>query len=217
MAEGAAALWSTNVRGMDPTGEAFSLLSFLTGGIGARASLDGLSSTSFPSGVSGMPVEVFENRSPLVVLERELRPDSGGPGEYRGGLGYRTTYAGFRLEEPYRLSPFTDRIQNAAPGLNGGLPGAPGDFLTDGQNADGKKTLLLAPHQEVTLATPGGGGYGRPADRDPEAVRDDVLDGLVSAGQAREVYGVAVGPGGDIDWDQTAKLRGGSQRDERFP
>lgn len=214
MAEGAAALWSTNVRGNQPSGEAFSLLSFLTGGTGARASLDGLSSTSFPSGVSGMPIEVFENRSPLVVLHRELRRDSGGAGEYRGGLGYRTTYAGFRLDQPYRLSPFTDRIREPAPGLNGGLPGAPGYFSTNGHAAEGKKTQVLAPHEEVTLATPGGGGFGRPVDRDPEAVRDDVLDGLVSPEEGRQVYGVALGSADDVDWDQTAKLRGRLERSE---
>ncbi len=207
MAEGAAALWSTNVHGTGIDGARFSLLSFLTGGTGARSRLDGLSSTAFPSGVSGMPVEVFENRSPLVVLQRELRTGSGGAGTHRGGLGYRTSYAGLRMHESYRLAPFTDRLRTPAPGLNGGMAGAPGEFLVDGNPVDGKQTILLAPHQEVTLATPGGGGFGRPFDRDLEAVREDMMDGLVSADQAREVYGVAFGPTNEVDVDETSRLR----------
>lgn len=215
MAEGAAALWSTNVHGMDRVGERFSLLSFLTGGTGARAGLDGLSSTAFPSGVSGMPVEVFENRSPLVVTRRELRQDSGGAGQFRGGLGYEIAYHGFRLDQPCRLSPFTDRIRMPAPGLEGGLPGAVGAFrltgrANSGSDLDGKGTILLAPGDEVTLCTPGGGGFGHPHRRPLELVQEDVRDGLVSIEEARVVYGAAFGPDLLVDAEESAKLRKGS-------
>jgi N-methylhydantoinase B len=139
---------------------------------------------------------VFENRSPLVMLEREFRQDSGGPGRTRGGLGHRIVYSGLRLTESYRLSPFTDRIRFPAPGLEGGLPGAPGEFqLVDGTPLNPKSTVVLEPDQQLVIGLPGGGGMGNPRERDPELVRQDVLDGLVSPQQARDVYGVA----GDVE------------------
>jgi N-methylhydantoinase B len=209
MAEGMAGLWSTNVHGQDAAGHRFTLLSFLSGGMGARRGVDGLSSTAFPSGVAGIPTEVFENRSPLVMLEREFRQDSGGPGLNRGGLGHRLVYSGLRLPEPYRLSPFTDRVHFPAPGLEGGLPGAPGLFeLDDGTKLHPKATHTLAPDQRLVLGLPGGGGLGNPKERDPELVRQDVLDELVSIAQAREAYGVAFTPDLEIDPEETARLRG---------
>jgi N-methylhydantoinase B len=208
MAEGMAGLWSTNVHGTGPDGHRFTLLSFLSGGTGARRDLDGLSSTAFPSGVSGIPTEVFENRSPLVMLEREFRRDSGGPGRNRGGLGHRIVYSGLRLKEPYRLSPFTDRVRHPAPGLEGGLPGAPGEFqLADGTQLNPKRTVELAPEQLLVIGLPGGGGMGDPRERDPALVRQDVLDGLVSVEQARDAYGVALTPNGALDPAETARLR----------
>jgi N-methylhydantoinase B len=207
MAEGMAGLWSTNVYGQDPDDRRFTLLSFLSGGTGARSGLDGLSSTAFPSGVAGIPTEVFENRCPLVMLEREFRPDSGGAGRWRGGLGHRLVYSGLRLKEPYRLSPFTDRVNHPAPGLDGGRPGAPGQFeLTDGTRLHPKTTQTLEPGQQLIIGLPGGGGLGNPLERDPEAVRRDVLDGLVSEAAARELYGVAL-EAGRLDLEQTARLR----------
>jgi N-methylhydantoinase B len=208
MAEGMAGLWSTNIHGKGPDGHRFTLLSFLSGGMGARLGLDGLSSTAFPSGVSGIPTEVFENRSPLVILEREFRQDSGGPGRNRGGLGHRIVYSGLRLSEPYRLSPFTDRVRHPAPGLLGGMPGAPGEFqLADCTPLNAKSTVVLAPDQTLSIGLPGGGGLGDPRERDPELVRQDVLDGLVSIEQARDAYGVAFTADHVLDPAETERLR----------
>ena len=158
--------------------------------------------------MSGIPTEVFENRCPLVMLEREFRQDSGGPGRYRGGLGHRVVYAGMRLSEPYRLSPFTDRVRHPAPGLEGGLAGAAGQFeLLDGTALHAKRTIALEPEKQLVIGLPGGGGIGSPLERDPEAVRQDVLDELVSIEQAREAYGVALTPGGEVDLAETGRLR----------
>lgn len=208
MAEGAASLWSTNVHGQDVQGIRFSLLSFLTGGTGARPGLDGLSATAFPSGVSGMPVEVFENRSPLVMMERTLRTDSGGPGAWRGGLGYKTTYAGMRLDRQYRLSMFADRILTQPAGLAGGLDGAAGSVrLDDGTQLGGKQTVVLRPDDVVVIETPGGAGYGDPRSRPPHLVAADVGEGFVSTAQARDSYGVEVSARGEIDDEETRRLR----------
>jgi N-methylhydantoinase B len=208
MAEGAAALWSTNVHGRTTDGDAFSLLSFMTGGTGARAGLDGLSTTAFPSGVSGIPVEVFENRCPLVMLERGLSADSGGPGRLRGGLGQRVRLAAPKLLEPYRLSLFADRIHNPAPGLEGGHAGQPGEAkLGDGRALDPKRTAEIRPGDEVILVTPGGGGLGPPEEREPAAVAEDLLNGLVSRDAAERVYRVVVRSDGTIDPDATDRFR----------
>ncbi|MDQ6674445.1 MAG: hydantoinase B/oxoprolinase family protein [Chloroflexota bacterium] len=208
MAEGMAGLWSTNVHGLDAAGNRFTLLSFLSGGTGARRDLDGLSSTAFPSGVAGIPTEVFENRSPLVMLERELRQDSGGAGRQRGGLGHRLVYSGMRLNEPYRLSPFTDRVRQPAPGLEGGLAGAVGEFrMLDGTPLHPKRTVVLDPEAMLVISLPGGGGFGSSRERAANLVRDDVLDGLVSAAQAHDVYGVAVLDDGTVDDIETQHLR----------
>src|SRR5207237_1797255 len=138
------------------------------------------------AGVGGMPTEVFENRAPLVMLEREFGRDSGGRGRNRGGLGHRIVYSGLRLKEPYRLAPFPDRVRHPAPGLEGGLSGAPGEFmLADGTPLNPKRTVELSPEQMLVIALPGGGGLGDARERDPERVGQAARDGLVSVHQRR--------------------------------
>lgn len=195
MAEGSANLWNTQFHGHYPDGSRFNLLFFNAGGTGARTGLDGLSSTAFPSGISGTPVEIIESRSPLVVLEKSLRIDSGGPGEYRGGLGHRLVIAGWRTDRPYSFSPFFDRLQYPARGLRGGQPGAPGHYFL--RHPDGtidrpapKATIYPEPGTELWIELPGGGGLGDPRARPREAVLADLREGLISPEQAESVYGV---------------------------
>jgi N-methylhydantoinase B len=159
-----------------------------------------------------MPVEVFESRSPLVMLERQLRPDSGGAGRLRGGLGYRAVYSGMRLQTEYRLSPFTDRIRERAPGLAGGLAGAPGFFgRVDGTQLDGKRTAVTGPDELIAVETPGGGGFGPPAERDPTAVLEDVRRGYVTIDEAANQYLVAINGNHEVDVQETSRLRGAEQ------
>src|SRR5699024_10383111 len=90
LAEGAGALWNIHISARPTAGQAgrrAEILMFNSGGMGARPTLDGLSATAFPSGVLTMPIEATEQTGPIVVWRKELRPDSGGEGEYRGGLG----------------------------------------------------------------------------------------------------------------------------------
>jgi N-methylhydantoinase B len=90
-AEGASCNWTVQLRrGPDQAiggAPPFETVFFNTGGSGARPGLDGLSATAYPSGVKAMPVEVVEHGAPIVVWRKELRADSGGAGEFRGGLG----------------------------------------------------------------------------------------------------------------------------------
>ena len=99
-------------------------------------------------------------------------------------------------------------MRHPAPGLEGGLPGAPGEFqLLDGTLLNAKRTVELSPEQLLVIGLPGGGGLGDPRERDPELVRQDVLDGLVSVEQARDAYGVAITADGVLDIAETDSLR----------
>ncbi len=210
MAPGADGLWDTQIFGIDPdTGERFTYVWFSAGGTGALGAKDGLSATAYPSGIAGVPIEVIETLSPILMTRRELRPDSGGPGRFRGGLG-QTMELTVRGDQPYLFSGLYDRIDQPAPGLMGGLSGAAGALSTDRDDV----TLIAKTRQElpagttVTLDLPGGGGFGDPHDRPAEDVVRDVRLGYVSADQARDAYGVAVDPAtGALDPATTRRLR----------
>jgi N-methylhydantoinase B len=219
---GADATWLTIWRGAEEDGRPFSLTVFQSGGTGARATKDGLAATGFPSGVAGVPAEVIETLTPLVQYRRELRVDSGGPGRFRGGLGQVTEMA-CRSGLPWSVSTLIDRTRVAAGGFGGGGPGALGELsLSTGEPAQPKSVLRMAPDARVVLAPPGGGGYGSPRERDPDAVLADVVDGYISLESARRDYGVAIEYVGapdrivrtpdlfQVDEDETRRLRAGA-------
>jgi N-methylhydantoinase B len=219
MATGADATWLTIWRGVDQTGSRFALTLFQSGGTGARPTKDGLSTTGFPSGVAGVPAEVIETLTPLVLHKRELRTDSGGAGRCRGGLG-QSTEMGCLGAGPWSVSTLIDRTRFAADGLDGGREGALGVLaLSSGEPAHPKAVLQLGDNVHVRLEPPGGGGHGDPRERSAERVLADVVDGYVSIQAARDVYGVAVEYAGEedrlvrtpdryrIDWEATRLLR----------
>ena len=225
MAGGAEPLWITIWRGGAPAStDPFLFTLFQLGGAGARATKDGLSATGFPSGVGGVPVEVIETLAPLVVHHRELREDSGGAGKFRGGLGQRTEMS--RLgDAPWSVSAMIDRVKFAGAGLEGGNPGALGEFIVDEDARPQPKSLVpLRPDSRVQLNLPGGGGYGNPFERDPAKVLDDVAKSFVSLDSAARDYGVVVrylGTPGQlvrlpehfaIDESATKKLREGNKK-----
>ncbi len=189
LAPGADPIWLSVWRGQNP---AFTFTLFQVGGTGARPTKDGLSAVGFPSGVAGVPAEVIESLSPLVMRRRQLRPDSGGAGRWRGGLGQLTEFAR-RGEGRWSVSGIVDRTRYPAPGLLSGGPGAPGELiLDDGSRPNPKSMVDLRPNQVVFLNPPGGGGYGEPFSRDAELVRQDVISGYVTPEAAARDYGVVV-------------------------
>lgn len=201
-AEGASCLWnppmrggasvSGQARGNKPVVSDFEIITFNSGGTGARRTLDGLDATAFPSGVRTMPVEATENVSPLVFWRKELREGSGGAGRTRGGMG-QVMEVGTRGELEYAVNATFDRIANAPRGRDGGHDGAAGAVrLKSGRVLRPKGFQVIPDGDRLILEMPGGGGMGDPRGRDPELVRRDVRDGLVSAEEAREVYGVEV-------------------------
>ena len=226
LAQGADSLWNTQITGQKGDGEPFTYVFFSGGGMGARPESDGLSATAFPSGIRGVPAEVIESISPVVMHKRELRPGSEGAGRHRGGfgqemeLGVRGGKAGEDGGPPWTLSAMYDRTRFPAPGMLGGREGGAGQVGTaSGESLHPKRQQSIPAGERLVLKLPGGGGYGDPLERDPELVRRDVEDGLVSVGRAREEYGVALveGEGSGsyaVDADGTARLRrGGEARD----
>jgi N-methylhydantoinase B len=207
LADGAANIWITQFSGKEPNGKPFTYVFFSSGGMGARPDKDGISATAFPSGIQGVPAEIIENVSPLIMETRELVPDSGGPGKFRGGLGQEMTLS-VRTNEPVVHSAMYDRTKFPALGFAGGKNGGLGDFfLSDGAHPHPKAQYRLFPGQKVTLRLPGGAGFYSPLERDPELVRQDVINGYVSLQAAREEYGVVLTEGLEIDWERTKRLR----------
>jgi N-methylhydantoinase B len=181
MAEGSANIWGIQVSGKGPAGQPFTYVFFSSGGTGARPSRDGLSATAFPSGVLGTPVEVIENLSPLLIEKKALREDSGGPGKYRGGLGQTIAFR-VRSAEPVLCSILGDRTARPAQGFLGGEAGARGEVLIDGMAPlRPKAEQVIVPGALVEIRLPGGGGYGRASERDPELIEADVREGYVTA------------------------------------
>ncbi|MBI4551382.1 MAG: hydantoinase B/oxoprolinase family protein [Candidatus Latescibacteria bacterium] len=192
LAEGAANIWATQFTGYDRAGQPFTYVWFSSGGMGARPTSDGLHATAFPSGVAGVLTEVIETLAPLLLRRRELRPDSGGPGRFRGGCG-QTMEVEVLTDQEYRFSPLFDRSRFPAAGSAGGQPGALGVIvLSDGTRLTQKGARVLAPDVRVTLDLPGGGGYGDPRTRNPALVLEDVRNGLVTQQAARDAYGVVI-------------------------
>ena len=214
LAQGADSLWNTQITGEREGGEPFTYVFFSGGGMGARPTGDGLSATAFPSGIRGVPAEVIESISPVVIHRREFRPDSEGPGRNRGGFGQEMEL-GVRSDSPWVLSAMYDRTRCPAQGIQGGSPGAAGAVrTTDGRGLHPKRQQRMDAEERVVLSLPGGGGYGDPLEREPDLVARDVENGLVSVERAREVYNVALTRDRDgncvVDEEETARLRGAS-------
>jgi N-methylhydantoinase B len=185
----------------------FEIITFNSGGTGARPTLDGLSATAFPSGVRTMPVEATENVAPVLLWRKELRPDSAGAGRTRGGFGQVMEIAG-KGDLEFAVNAVFDRVSNAPRGRDGGLDGAAGEVRqTSGKKLRTKGFQIIPDGERLLLNLPGGGGMGDPATRDPALVARDVRDGLVSVEAARAMYKVAVAADGTLDATATLKLR----------
>jgi N-methylhydantoinase B len=199
-AENSSALWNLRLaggqamKGIEPAqlkgATRFNVNGFNTGGTGARPNKDGLSVTSFPSGVRNVAVEIIETLSPVVFWRKEYRPDSGGPGQHRGGLGQVMEISNGD-PAPMIISATFDRIVHPARGTAGGENGGAGRaWLKSGAQLRGFGRQVIPAGDRVVLETPGGGGIGDPKTRDREAVEHDLKNGLITAEQAQTVYGL---------------------------
>ena len=183
-AEGAGALWNfqasaRSASATDPR-PPVEILMFNSGGTGARPTLDGLSATAFPSGVRTMSVEATEQVGPIIVWRKELRPDSGGAGRHRGGLG-QIIEVGPAEGYQFEFSAMFDRVDNPARGRAGGADGAPGRVeLDNGSPFPTKGKATVTTERRLVMHLPGGGGFGDPSTRDPEADANDRTQGYVT-------------------------------------
>ena len=183
-AEGASCLFGPvflGGRGLIPDSECepFVINAFYAGGTGGRPGKDGLDCTAFPSGVRSTPVEITENAAPLVIWRKEYRPGSGGAGEFRGGVGQVMEFA-HRDGEAFAVSKMFDRVKHPPRGRQGGEPGAPARvYVKDGEDLRGMGRETIPAGGRMVLETAGGGGRGKPEDRDQEATALDRKKGLL--------------------------------------
>ena len=188
---------SQSDQGSDSSGVPFAFYETVGGGFGARADGDGMDGVHVHmSNTMNTPAEVLETAYPLSVERYAYRPETGGAGQYRGGCGIRREIRVRDGATRVAFSLLADRRDHTPYGIAGGEDGATGhDELVRNASVESlpaKGTRELEPGDVVRIATPGGGGFGDPADRDPAAVRHDVEAGLLSSETAEAVYDVAI-------------------------
>jgi len=168
------------------------VLTFNSGGSGARPEFDGLNATAFPSGVMTMPIEATEHAGPVIIWRKELREGSGGAGKMRGGLGQHMEVGAMDGHE-FDIQAMFDRRDHPARGRRGGQGGAATEIAQDDGTAMTVKGKQFVPHgRKVVMAFPGGAGYGDPKERSAELVKRDLASGYISADTAQEVFGLSV-------------------------
>ncbi|MFH1156408.1 MAG: hydantoinase B/oxoprolinase family protein [Pseudomonadota bacterium] len=182
------------------------------GGMGASSRADGHHCAIFPANGANTPVEILESDTPLLVEERGLVMDSGGPGKNRGGIGRQMIINSPRRGEasPGRttIAVQAGRFVYPPQGIFSGKPGSRARFLKNDVPEDPSGLTFCDPGDRIAFVSAGGGGYGDPLEREPEAVVQDVRWGYVSIDSARQDYGVVIDPGTlTLDRTQTLNLR----------
>ena len=176
-------MWGMNQSGLREVSpgksKPYANMFFFNGGMGGNARRDGVTTLSWPSNVSSTAIEISEHIAPLRFHHKRLRPDSGGPGARRGGLGQEIAIE-VLSETPIAVSFLAERTIFPAFGIEGGRAGAPGAVLINGEKTDPKRQYVLRKGDTVTLRTPGGGGHGDPSARDPAVVAADLAAGYVT-------------------------------------
>ena len=175
MAGAGSPLWAVTQSGVRADHRPYTNVLFFNGGMGATPVKDGESATSWPSNISSTPVEVAERNSPLFFHAKRLRPGSGGAGRFRGGLGQDILMES-ESDTPILLSFMAERTKFAAPGFAGGDDGGLGDVRINDVPINHRAQHLIKKGDRVLISTPGGGGYGPPAERPaPRVALDHAL------------------------------------------
>ncbi|MCK9913482.1 hydantoinase B/oxoprolinase family protein [Microbacteriaceae bacterium K1510] len=161
LAEGSGAVWTIQIQGKNTNGTPFTSSMFnYSGGMGARQTKPGPSATCYPTGVAAVPVEVLEASMPILFTRKEIREGSGGTGASQGGDGQIIQWR-MRTDSDWLLNAVASRTTLAPEGLDGGAPGEAGRFLVNGKSVSEARKMVMKASDEVTLETPGGGGYGK--------------------------------------------------------
>jgi len=208
-----------SLSGWREHGRRWVMFCFFGGGLGGNPETDGLNHGNNPISTATIPpAEILESLYPVMFTQWALRPDSGGPGCHRGGLG--AVYEIETLAEGATdVSLLGERGKFPPFGVGGGKSAALNRFFY--QSADGERSppmvskitdISIGQGQRVRLETPGGGGYGDPLTRDPQRVARDVRLGYVTPAMACSEYGVVLGDDDAADAAATAGLRSGAGR-----
>lgn len=166
------------ISGKTRDGESFVVYLYLSGGMGARARRDGLSTVNFPATVTNVPCEIAEQAAPILIERKEYRADSAGKGRHRGGFGQEVHVRNLS-PSPVTVSMLTDRQKHAPRGLMGGGEGAKGRVtLESGKPILSKGLTVVQPGDCIVIQTPGGAGYGPPGERDAGLFERERSEGL---------------------------------------
>jgi N-methylhydantoinase B len=193
------------------SGKAYVYLELFCGGMGARPTKDGVDYIETDiTNMQNAPTEAVEMEFPLRVKSMRLKPDSGGAGRYRGGLGMEKIFE--VVEGPIEVTHRGDRHYTAPWGLNGGKPAMPWSttiFHNDGSQhkVPARERFNLNSGEVLHCETAGGGGNGDPLARPAEDVAEDVVDNIVTREAAREDYGVVIDSNGELDAQASKVLR----------
>lgn len=176
------------VQGTHRDGHPVSTIYFASGGFGALSGLDGTETLPGPSNMAVVPIEVWETLTSTTVESKRLLPDSGGAGQWRGGMGQEIV---IRNDSGHIMTALcmANRTEFPPVGFRGGQAGGLREYRINGVTVDPKGRHELAPGDRITLVEAGGGGYGDPRSRDRDALRRDLANGLISEESARRDYG----------------------------
>lgn len=165
--------------GQDARGRRFTEHIFFVSGLGARPTKDGLHSICYPTNTTCTPVEIIEALTPLRFERKEILPDSGGSGRFRGGNGQRVVVVNSG-PTPIRLSVLADMTQRGPKGIFGGRPGTPTRIRLNRRNVPSKVVTDFPPRGRLEVETSGGGGYGKASQRAVDLIEANVRDGHVT-------------------------------------
>lgn len=184
---GGAPIWAANCVGRRDDGTQYGSVQNFHGGQGARSEIDGLDTLSFPSNCKVTAVEMFELAVPVLTECKELIPDSAGIGKHRGGFGQRVVLRNL-ANNPMSVYLASERVRHPCFGVVGGGHGRPGRVNRNGQPQFPKGKVVLKTGDRLEVETPGGGGWGRAAERPAHLIARDIADGLVTAEAADGAY-----------------------------
>ena len=182
------AIWPFVLSGADAEFGRFLIDMLPHGGRGALPTMDGMLPAAYPNNSTITPCEVIESQAPIRFLKKELRPDSGGPGEFRGGLGQVIAFQHIG-SDPIILNLTPDRLTTLPQGLNGGQPGRTGEVYINGERTYRFPPIELRPGDVVELCIAGGGGFGPVERRAEQRILRDLAFGYVTPQSVEKDYG----------------------------
>lgn len=186
---GSGSIWPISFSGTAEGYGQFSVSMLPHGGRGSLKALDGMVPIAFPHNSAVTSTEVMEVKAPILVMKKALRMDSAGPGRRRGGLGQVIVIKSI-AKVPIKLRLRPDKLTCAPPGLAGGQSGQVGEILLNSKKIERFPIIQFMPGEVCELFLPGGAGFGKVSDREPERVRCDVENGYISVQAALEQYGI---------------------------